>query len=202
MMRALTLHNQLAERALIWLANRATQVGIRAAIEVQLDKGYIADAVAVGWLQHRFYVDYCCRSELQPMTQRYNVLEQKIESIGEIERSMIYVFEAKATRSDFLSTFGPGPKHQNRHTPLGSLHWVVVAKGIARPEEVPGFWGLLEWSGCGLSERKRPIIQITTREHERMIAERILWKPSWGLRHRWPEIGIYLDPIEGAEYQI
>lgn len=156
-------HEELTLRAIRWLHNRVSFRGIRYATEIHLAKGYVADAVAIGGFQGQFHSRYIDLSGLRPDEQT--------------EWLTIHVFEAKATRADFISTFGDNPgKHGNRHKPIGGLHWVVVPAGIVKPEEVPSFWGLLEARGRGLSEKKAPYFFDVDWLYRAVIAEEILWQ--------------------------
>ena len=153
-------HRELSHRALRWLHPRVTRRGLCGATEVRLASGYVADAFALCFLQSRFDRQY------HPSAKTG---EQIIELLGgghvtldeydysELGREYACVFEVKVSRPDFLSTFGAAEgKHANRHKPTGSLHWVVCPRGLVKPSEVPDFWGLLETSGSGLRETKRP----------------------------------------------
>ena len=139
------LHNQTAEhqelsaRALRWLAARATVKGIVGATEIALRRDYVADAVAIASFQER-------------LLRRY----LKTDTTCHMMNEFVCVFEVKVTRADFLGTFGPSAKHNNRQQPVGTMHWIVVPKGLVEPYEAPPFWGLLEASGRGLSEKRAP----------------------------------------------
>jgi hypothetical protein len=132
-------HDRLSGRALEWLrAYRATNTGIRGATEVQLAPGYVADAAALASFQWRFNHALGCDGPNDwPMH--------------------LCVFEVKTSRSDFLATFGPSERHENRKTPVACLHWCVAYEGICEPEELPDFWGLLRVGPRGgLKEVKAP----------------------------------------------
>lgn len=201
-------HDVLADKALIWLANRATHTGIRGAREIQIANGYVADACAIGWLQYHWYRDYLDRSELHKKRFRpirhpspgdlpwiapkdYNVAD-------EIDRDWCYLFESKISRADFWSTFNHSDKHANRREPMANLHWIVTPCGMIQQQEVPDFWGLLEVSGGGLKETKKPILQIVPELLMLKYAKCILWKGCWNRRD--PECGVWID--EEPDYQI
>lgn len=154
-------HNELTLAALTWLRNKVTGKGIRGTTEVSLDSGYVADAVVLCSLQYRFFTKYTGKGFPEALTHRENYFA--------------CIFEAKASRSDFLSTFNNSPKHQNRRQPIGSLHWCVTPKGLITPSELPDFWGLLEERGSGLSEIKQPILQTVTDQQFDKIAHSLLW---------------------------
>lgn len=153
-------HNALAIDALTWLSNKVTGKGMRGTTEASLDVGYVADVVVLCSLQYRFFEKYTGKGfQAQPHRENY----------------FACIFEAKASRSDFLSTFNDSPKHQNRHQPIGSLHWCVTPRKLIDPKELPDFWGLLEERGSGLSEIKQPILQIVTNQQFDKIAHNLLW---------------------------
>jgi len=165
--------------ALTWLANKATARGIRGTTELALDRGYVADAVALCSLQDRFVRAYCEHSNLKQLVgnAHRNKESGKIEYTfaGDVGNYLACIFEAKVTRSDFLATFGNGGRHKNRLTPVGALHWCVTPRGLVGPDEVPGFWGLLVPYGGGLSELKKPTIQILNEPDMDRIAHKLLW---------------------------
>lgn len=154
-------HKELALMGLTWLRNKVTLRGMRGTTEVGLDRGYVADAVAMCSLQGRFFKSYCEQSG------RYTELRP-------YQNYFVCVFEAKATRSDFLSTFGKGNR-QNRHKPAGSLHWCVTPRKLIESDELPDFWGLLEECGPGLREVKRPIINVLNKSEMDDMAHKLLW---------------------------
>ncbi len=150
-------HNQLADKAFPWLAQRITGKGLRGAVEVFLEKGYVVDAVFVGDYQARFAEESGVYSST----------------------SHIFVFEAKVSYSDFISTFGRSAKHANRRNPVGSFHWVVISKGMEseiKPYHVPYFWGILIESGKGLKEIKKPLYCAVREERYLEICHTLLWK--------------------------
>lgn len=141
------LHCELAERALVWLDGRATQRGIRGCVEVILKEGYVADSVAMCGLQYS-------QQKLFVGTKR----------VGNETDDYVFVFESKVSRGDFFNTFKHNNHIGNRLDPVGNFHFVVTPKGMVKPEEVPGFWGLLERSGQGLKVSKMPEFIPTTKE--------------------------------------
>ncbi len=145
------LHVELAERSLRWLRARATKSGVVGATEVGIARGYVADAVALASLQWRFLNHYMSESGFTRPDMHTGFGGWRDEAGAEVLTEFAWVFEAKATRPDFLATFGGrGKKHVNRHTPIGSLHWCVVPKNLGDVRELPAFWGLLEMCGQGL----------------------------------------------------
>lgn len=171
-------HNELTCLAQRWLANRVTRKGMRGTTEVTLAEGYVADVVVLCSLQSRFFRSYCSGSGMTPKIARPSLGpdgKRRYEVTGQIENYFACIFEAKATRSDFLSTFGPGDRHSNRHEPIGSLHWCVTPRKLVAQDELPDFWGLLEQRGAGLSEIKRPKINIVSQSQLDRIAHQLLW---------------------------
>lgn len=171
-------HNELTYMALTWLGNKVTAKGMRGTTEVCLGQGYVADAVALCRLQEMFFKRYCKNSHLTPITGcgRWDEATGKVvyEWTGDTTAYFACVFEAKISRSDFLSTFGPS-NHKNRHQPIGNLHWCVTPKGLIDPDELPDFWGLLEPYGAGLTEKKMPIINKLTKAELDKIAHQLIW---------------------------
>jgi len=172
-------HKELALSGLTWLQNKVTAKGMRGTTEVALDQGYVADAVVLCSLQERFFERYCKHSNLKPITG-HCVLDSSTgkriyEWKGDVANYFACVFEAKASRSDFLSTFNESGKHKNRKKPVGNLHWCIAPKGMVRPEELPALWGLLEPYGAGLTEKKLPLIKILSDKDIDQIAHQLLW---------------------------
>lgn len=154
-------HNLLAHQALNWVGNRATGKGQRCGFEIEIVRNYIADAVSLCALQYR-YAEY------------YKLIERRAIAI-QIVPEVVCVFECKVSRADFISTFGNGPRHANRKTPIGSLHWCVTGKGVCEPEELPEFWGLLVQRGQGLSEVRPPVYNKISEKAGLKIAYELLW---------------------------
>ena len=142
-------HRQLCMRIPAWYRSRATGWGIVSVPEFPVEVGYVADLAIIGALQSRFY-------------ERYLAAATRSGLPGGPRPSPVWltwlsIFEVKVTRADFLATFGPNPgEHANRMTARGNAHWVVTPRAMVRPDEVPGFWGLLEVSGQGLRETRAP----------------------------------------------
>lgn len=165
-------HLDLQRRSLNWLRGRMTGRGMRGALEVYLDTGYVADAVAIGSLQSRYNEIYW-NAHHQDKKDRYEFMHHERYTDG------VFVFEAKATRADFLSTFGNrhGP-HANRFKPIGTHHWVVVAKGVLTPDDFSklAFWGVLEQVGNGLREIRKPYWCSISFARIQEIGYTLLWK--------------------------
>lgn len=185
------LHINLQERALTWLDNRVTGAGMRAATEVCLAQGYVADSVALCSMQNRFFQEYCDFAKVRPRTY-HPVHRERYD--GDINNYMACVFEVKVSMADFQSTFSANTKkHANRMEPIGSLHWVVAPKFTIKPEEVPDFWGLLISSHGGMRQVKPPLINQRTEAQMDKIAHNILWPMLKG-RQTWTTV-----PIEPEE---
>lgn len=170
-------HMKLTCLAGTWLANRVTRKGLRGTTEVAIDRGYVADFAALCSLQNRFFQAYCSYSHRSPRIYRLVVVDgtRRYEVAGTVENYLACVFEAKASRADFLSTFGPGSKHAKRREPVGSLHWCVTPRGMIVADELPEFWGLLEERGAGLREVRKPKINVLTDARVDEIAHKLLW---------------------------
>lgn len=161
-------HFALCQRCLPWFASRSTRRGIHGALEVRVADGYVCDALAIGAFQDRFIRNYAKRSGLERRGTADDVWAEWCE--------LACVFEIKVTRADFLSTFSGGPKHENRHVPLGSLHWCVTPRGLIQGDELPEWWGLLEQSGGGLAEQKSPRLFKIGEATLHSFAYELLWK--------------------------
>lgn len=173
-------HDTLGEMALTWLAARCGS--FRGACEVQIATGFVADAASISVMYHSEFRSRCNGWGLTAKTFTYEVAKNgslNRNEKGDIPDYFGSVFEAKATRADFLSTFGGRDnKHANRLAPVAHLHWVVTEPGVCEPSEVPSFWGLLVRRGRGLSEKKRPAYLEMTRDAILELADRLLWKPA------------------------
>lgn len=155
------IHAALVQMALRWAASRTTQRGARYAEELTLGPGYVADLVSLQAFSPP------ARKEFTPNP---NVIDE-----------LALIFEAKASRSDFLATFGESDRHANRLDPVGHFHFVVSCKGVCEPADVPKPWGLLVQRGSGLSVYKRPeFTPEAGASNIGMIAHRMLWKHDQG----------------------
>jgi hypothetical protein len=81
-----TLHLESTQRASRWISKRCTGAGQNSATEVFLGPNYVADAVIINSLQHRFWL--AAGGNPHPTPER-----------------LIIVFETKVSRTDFLNTF-------------------------------------------------------------------------------------------------
>lgn len=157
-------HNRLAELALRWLENKATGRGLRGGFEVPIAEGYVADAVALCCFQERFARQYVGKGIVH--LDDYTLVVPEVACI----------FEAKATRSDFLATFSAGEHHKNRKYPVGSLHWCVAARNAVKTaDELPAFWGLLTPRGTGLTEVRAPLFCQQSEATLHKLAYQVLW---------------------------
>lgn len=157
------LHNWLAERSLRWLRQRVTARGLRGGFEVPIADTYIADAVALCCFKDRFARKYIGRDNFREVAGVYIIPE------------LACVFEAKATRSDFLATFVGTARHANRRCPVGSLHWAVCGRNVCEAEELPDIWGLLQVRGAGLTEQRQPRYCPQSPATLNRTAYQILW---------------------------
>jgi len=174
------LHNDLARLVGAWVGSRATGKGIRGAREVQVGKGYVADAVFMASLQSRHTITYNPKA-LSPHGGSICLDDY------------VLVFESKVSRADFLGTYGPG-RFIERATPVGNLHFVVTPKGLVKPDEVPSFWGLLETSGTGLRQMKAPTFTDLSEADLHRMAHRLLWKKNYHRDFVWSGT---TDPVDG-----
>jgi len=139
------LHAELSHRAIRWINNKATQRGLRTGVEIWIDKKYTVDGLAIGDWQLR-YDEY------------YGSNIKRVDDL-------VFIFEAKVSRPDFLKTFKEnGNSHDNRLSPIGNFHWIIAPMGLLSPEEIPTFWGLLEAKGRSVFETKKPIYQTISLE--------------------------------------
>lgn len=149
-------HVDLQKRVPAWLRARVTGRGLRYAPETHLGRGYVVDVVALASFQWRYHKAY---------------------GLGEKAGEQLLVFECKASRADYLSTFGPNAKgdHKNRLKPIGSMHWIVTYADVCPEWQVPHPWGLLVRSGSGLREEKKPDICPVEEGQRLKVAYELLW---------------------------
>jgi hypothetical protein len=160
------LHDSLGEMAATWIANRSQIVDCTS--EMELAPGYIPDMIVV------------CRpwGSVLAMLLGTPGFGKTNESMRDQGAEISFVFESKASRSDYMRTFG-NPVDYKRLQPVAQFHFVVSAKGIVKPEEVPGFWGLLEQKGRGLRLTKRPTLCPVGKSAVGNIALKLLWRGKW-----------------------
>ncbi len=162
-----TAHKLLATRCEPWLHGRVTGRGIKGGFEVPLRNGYVADWVGLCGFQERFLRQYV---KSQTMFRNADGM------LVRLDPEFACVFEVKAFRGDFLSTFGPTSyPGSERAYPAGALHWVVAPMGQVRIEEVPDFWGLLLVSGGGLREVKPAKYCPISDPNRHAIGYSLLW---------------------------
>jgi hypothetical protein len=175
-------HCELANRAIRWMGARSTGRGIYGGTEVRLAEGFVVDAAAIGGFQRRFLAEYLEVSGLKEKTYACGEIR------GDVCNEFACVFEAKATRSDFLNTFGAkSGHHANRHEPIGSLHWCVTPPGIVKDDELPEFWGHLQATGSGLKQVKLPRIVLVEQETINRFAYGIL---TSGAYNQWKLLSV------------
>ena len=168
-------HDELSVKAGAWLHSKTTFSGVRSDFEISLSQGYVADYVALAWLQCRFMERYQMGGS-QWAVNEDNVM---VPARHVLPSSFVFVFESKATRSDFLSTFNGTDHHENRKEAIGSLHWCVANKGVCDPVELPDFWGLLLPSGRGLTEIRNPTYNAIEQAFVNKVANTLLWKKPY-----------------------
>lgn len=156
------VHRQLAHRVPRWLAGRTTRRGQQFRWEVPLANTYVADAIGLCHFQERHERRYISEDQLE-----------RVSPMVQIKPELGCVFEVKASRADFLSTFGD--RAGNRYRPAGSLHWIVVPAIEIVGERDLGFWGVLAVAGSGLTEKKKPVYQPCGWPILHEIAYSLLW---------------------------
>ncbi len=169
-------HIELQNMIVRWIGNRSFKMcGLPESDVV----GYIADFVVIAGMYDEYHTRYTRHSGL---TKKYmssrNIDGEWVRQIfGDIDRWYVCIFEVKVSRPDFLNTFGrrKTPHAEARMEPVGTAHWVVAEKEICKPGELPDFWGLLIPYGTGLTEIKRPKLNILTDEELHAIAFDMLW---------------------------
>lgn len=174
-------HDTLGMMALTWMGARCGS--FRGACEVQITDGFVADAACVSVMYHSEFIRRCMGWGITPLTFTYswNDGNKSRDEKGDIPDYFASVFEAKATRADFLSTFGGRDNdHKNRLEPVANLHWIVTEKNVCAADEVPGHWGLLVRRGRGLSEMKPAAYHPADQFQVLRIESRLLWKPARG----------------------
>lgn len=169
-------HIELQNMVARWIGNRSFKMCGLPEVGVI---GYIADFVALAGMNNEYHTRYSKHSGL---TKKYMTTRKTDEGwerkvFGDIDRYYVCVFEVKVSRSDFLNTFaGKDTSHAKaRMQPVGTAHWVVAEKGICKPEELPDFWGLLEPYGAGLTERKKPKLNVLPDSELHLVAFEMLW---------------------------
>jgi len=147
-------HIALQNRSLVWLLNKTTQRGIRGGLEIPLNVGYVADAACVCDFKRSIEERYTGKRT------DHNPTRHNLDIKSGTHRSNALVFEIKVDLPDLLATFTKGGGG-NRSFPVGNLHWLVIPRGRYELwgnslRGVPDFWGILEESGKGLAERRKP----------------------------------------------
>lgn len=141
-------HILLQRRALTWLATLATQRGIRGCEEVILRKGYVCDAAAICGLQWAWQKRFEVGKRYAQVPGR-QLSEYQASKSAQQTDDFSFLFEAKVSKSDYLSTFHPS-KITTRKERIANFQYIVAAKGIWMDWEIPEGWGLLVESGVGL----------------------------------------------------
>jgi len=170
-------HIELQNMVVRWIRNRSYKIcGLPESNVV----GYIADFVAIAGMHDAYHTRYARHSGLTKkyMAPDFDPGGENIYRVhGDIDRWYVCVFEVKVSRSDFLNTFGGKntPHAKARMEPAGTAHWVVAAKGVCKPGELPDFWGLLTPYGMGLTELKIPKLHILPESKLHAMAFEMLW---------------------------
>lgn len=156
------LHIELSRRALVWLATRATNSGIRGAEEIAIKEGYIADAVALSRLKLFYEEKLINGTPVIIPTPDY-----------------AFVFESKVSRSDFLATFKHDKHAGSRLSPAAHFHFIVTPPKLLSITEIPSFWGLLEQYGSGITLKKLPTFHNLPNNELYEIAYTLLRSTRW-----------------------
>lgn len=168
-----SLHFHLTRRVEGWISSRATGAGFNWATEVYLAQSYVADAVVIASLQHRFWL--AAQGNQRPTPER-----------------LVIVFETKVSRSDFLWTFKNSPE-ANRKSPIGNLHYLVIPPNLNCIDHLPAWWGILQQSGRGLRELRPATFSPITDHQLYHAAFRVLLashrNPSIFITSPSPDIG-------------
>lgn len=170
-------HTELQNMVVRWITNRSYKMcGLPESNVV----GYVADFVAIAGMYNEHHTKYARHSGLTKkcLTPDWSPGGKGIYiEHGDIDRWFVCVFEVKVSRNDFLNTFGDrDTSHAKaRMKPAGTAHWVVAEKGICKPEELPEFWGLLTPYGTGLTELKKPKLNILPDSKLHAMAFDMLW---------------------------
>jgi len=196
-------HTELRNMAARWITNRSFKVcGLPECGAV----GYIADFVAIAGMHNEHHTRY---TKYSGLTKKYISSRQTDDGwtrqiFGDIDRWYVCVFEVKVSRTDFLNTFSSkeSPHAKARREPVGTAHWVVAEKGICKPEELPGFWGLLTPYGTGLTELKKPRLQILPDSQLHAIAFDMLWLQMNYRKSYFDQIRNMAETIENVHQAI
>ena len=184
-------HIELQNMVNRWIGNRSFKMCALPECNVV---GYVADFVAIAGMYSEYHQRYAEYSNLKKMSMSHRLKDDHKERHGndkwihvihgDIDRWYVCVFEIKVSRSDFLNTFGSRTTGhaKARRKPVGTAHWVVAEKGICEPEELPEFWGLLTPCGAGLSEKKKPKLNVLPEGHLHAMAFDMLWL---SMNYRW-----------------
>lgn len=165
------LHRELQHRALRWLTNRSCGP-CYSSVEIYF-KGAQADGLAMTRPNEKFNSAVTDRAHWQ---------------------AMVVLFEAKASRSDFLSTFGPKSGSLLKLNPPGNYRFLVKPQKVEMPLELlPPGWGVLQAYGGGLQVKKRADrFELDCVEDHVDALFSILHYGSWGKRQltvRCPDCG-------------
>ena len=151
---ATDLHKELAIRGLSWLNSKISGKGKRWATEFCITNGYVADSCCFALQQGRFLVRMFNKPEAWP-------------------HSLLYIFEAKVSKTDFNKTF-KNP-NSNRLRLIGNIHYIVTPRDLVTVNDIPLGWGWLIKSGNGLREIMRPHYNEISEDFRNKVAYNMLW---------------------------
>ena len=164
MAKASDLHKELSIRAISWMNSCMTVAGVRWATEFQVKQGWVADCVAFGFPQIRFF------DKIQKISNHSEAID--VWKKNGYPDAFMHLFESKVSRQDFLKSFG---KNGNKHELIGHLNYIITPKDLIKEDELPEGWGWLIKSGNGLREIVTPKLNQVTDEFRYEIGYKMLW---------------------------
>lgn len=109
-------------------------------------------------------------------------------------RAVINAFEVKATRSDWLREMRE-PKKADAVIGMCDHFWLVAAKGIVKPEELPEHWGWLVLQPNNKLRSAKAAPSLDTH-----IPHREFWASLLGLAHRGGVSSSRIERMKQTEY--
>lgn len=190
-----SLHRELSQRALIWLASKSTGRSIKGNVEIKVGANYTVDSLALCRCVSSFEWDLLSSGDWekkQELIKQQNRLGIKWKWGVDEYPDFIFAFESKVSVADFNSTYKTERTFGNRMEPVAHFHFVVTPYNMLGVNMVPGFWGLLEKSrnGRGLSLKKWPEFCHKPKEWVHEVAYKLLRSQN---KYRW-------SAIDGQDY--
>lgn len=151
--------------------------------EVQVCDGWCADIAGVICPTQTELIDMkllAPRPNWKAPTEKHEMWQT---AYGLLDRVMTCLVEVKTSRGDFNGD------RKWKSSPPVDLAYIAVPKGIIRPEEWPGGWGVLEYSDGGLKRLRNPIPAVATIEQHRDVILSIAVRRDHHTRYaRWREL--------------